>query len=115
MKLYHIHLVKAIYINLGIKIINPTITDTIALTSTAPAAISFASFAFSLISGIAKSTVVSIAVFISYKDMTNPNNITHIIHSIAFKSNITPAIITSIIIIKCIFMFVSVLKADIIP
>ena len=99
----------------GKNIIQPTMTEMIAENSTAPAAISFANFAFSLISGIAISTVVSIAVFISSNEMTNANNNRHIIHSIAVILNMIPAIITSVIIIKCIFKFCSVLHASFIP
>ena len=62
---------------LGIKIINPIIAAAIAETSTAPAAMSLAFLAFSFISGIAISTVVSIAEFTSSNDITNPNNIIH--------------------------------------
>ena len=80
--------------------ISPTIIAVIANISTAPADMSFASFAFGCLSGIARSTVVSMAVFINSNDITNPNSITHAIHSNALILHMIPAIITTIIIAK---------------
>ena len=60
---------------------------------------SFAFFAFSFISGIAISTVVSIAEFTSSNDITSPNNIIHVIHSCFAILNTIPDIITNIIIV----------------
>ena len=54
--------------------ISPTIIAVIANISTAPADMSLASFAFGCLSGIARSTVVSMAVFINSNDITNPNS-----------------------------------------
>ncbi len=50
---------------------NPTPTEAMALTSTAPAAASFASFASGLRCGQHKSTVRSIAVLTSSAEITN--------------------------------------------
>ena len=101
--------------NLGINIINPIIALAIATISTAPADTSFAIFAFSFFSGIAMSTVCSIAVLNISADITIPNNIIHIIHSVLLIFSIIPAIITSIIIIKCIFIFCSFFSHVMIP
>ena len=96
---------------LGKNITIPTKIDTIADTNTAPAAISFASFAFSFLSGIAKSTVTSIAVFNNSAVITKPKSKKHIAHSVKFILSTTPNIIAKTVTIKCIFKFCSVFKA----
>lgn len=110
-----IDIYEIFYNILGTKIINPTIADVIADITTAPAAISLASFAFSFLLGIAISTVVSIAVFINSVVITKPNKIIQTIHSACDILKAIPAIITNITTIKCIFKFCSVFRADNIP
>ena len=84
---------------LGKKISKPTIKATMALTKTAPAAISLARPAIILYSGLTISTTISNAVLTISKEITNPNKIKQVIHShIAILKNI-PDIITNNIIV----------------
>ena len=98
-----------------INIIKPIIAAPIATTKTAPAAISFANFALGFLSGLTISTTVSIAVLNNSADITEAIAIIIKHHSTLFNLKNKPNAITIIIANTCIFIFLSVLKEDIIP
>ena len=60
---------------------HPAITDTIAEKSTAPAAVSLASFARGFFSSVTRSTTASIAVFTSSSDATSAKSSRQTHHS----------------------------------
>ena len=64
-------------------------------TITAPAAVSLASFARGSACGMARSTVVSIAVFSNSMPITKPNRITQASHSVALSPQRKPNTVTS--------------------
>ena len=89
--------------------------EIIANISTAPAAVSFAILAFSLLVGLIISTVLSIDVFMHSAEVTNPISIKQTNHSVILIFNMTPNIITNDVISRCIFIFLSNLIVEKIP
>lgn len=91
---------------------NPIITLVNAEIRQAAAAISFACFAKGWNSGLAKSTVRSIAVLSNSVIITMEIVITRIIHSKAVKCKIKPKIVAKIPKHVCTFKFLSRIKAE---
>ena len=92
-----------------------TTTAFIDEITTAPAAVSFASFAFKLYSSVHKSTTVSTAVFIVSEPSTKKTANVKTPHSVGLIFKIIPSITTIIPATNCILRFLCVLNAYAIP
>lgn len=93
----------------------PTTKDSIDATSTAPAAVSFAIFAFSFLSGLIRSTKASILELISSKRRTIKITVERINHSVFVIFKVIPRIIEKKPRSSCILKFGSLSKVVLIP